>query len=188
MRTVRTRRPWVLLGLLALGCACPLGAHHLDGNNTQVSFEIYRFGLHWVSAAFSELSGDFALAPDGHGGRLSVIVRTASVDTRSAYWNERLRSAQCLDTEGFPEMTYHSTSVAFDGTAGATVEGELTLHGVTRPLALSISDIDCPQSSERSAHGCRFVGRASLKRSDFGIPHGFWQGGDDTVDIILRGE
>jgi polyisoprenoid-binding protein YceI len=178
----RVRTQIVLAGIVALWQAGLTQAYHLDGGNTRISFEIERLGLRWFSVDFQDLAGDFVLAPDGQGASLSVVVRTASIDARSPYWNERLRSAQWLDTERFPEMTFRSTGFAFDGARHATLQGELTLHGVTRELALSISDIDCPQG----AQGCRFVGRAILRRSEFGIPHGFWQGGD-RVQIIVRG-
>jgi polyisoprenoid-binding protein YceI len=185
---VRLTDPWiVVLSLLALPGARVSSAHHLDGSNTQISFEIERFGLHWFSVDFHELSGDFALASDGQGGSLMVVVHTASIDSRSAYWNERLRSAQWLDTGAFPQMVYRSTGITFDGAAHARVQGELTLHGVTRPLALNITDIDCPRPGATPVPACRFVGRATLQRSDFGIPHAFWQGGD-AVEIVVRGE
>ena len=73
------------------------------------------------------------------------VVRTASLDSRSAYWDERLRSAQWLDTAKYPEMSYRSTRIVWVSPSSASVEGQLTLHGVTRPLALRITDIDCPE-------------------------------------------
>jgi polyisoprenoid-binding protein YceI len=178
-------KPGWLLGLmLAQACVTQAASHELDSANTHVSFDIERLGLRWFSVEFRELQGEFAPAPDGQGAHLTVVVRTASIDARSAYWNERLRSSQWLDTEHFPEMVFRSTSIRFEGDAQATVQGELTLHGITRPLTLTISDIDCPQSTPAT---CRFHGRASLRRSEFGIPHGFWLGGD-RVQILVRGE
>jgi polyisoprenoid-binding protein YceI len=134
----RVRRPIVLAGLLALWQAPGAPAYHLDSSNTRISFEIERLGLRWFSVDFHDLTGDFALGPDGQGASLTVVVRTDSIDARSPYWNERLRSAQWLDTERFPEMIFRSTGFSFDGAAHATLQGELTLHGVTRQLALSI--------------------------------------------------
>ena len=170
--------------LLGVGAAA---AHHLDGSNTRITFEVEHLGLDWFSAAFPELSGDFVPAPDGRGGSLSVSVRLASLNSPSAYWNERLRSPQWLDTGRFPQMTFRSTGIELEGTQRARVQGELTLHGVTRPLSLSLTDIDCPEAHAAPGDHCRFLGRGILRRSEFGLPHGFWQGGD-TVRIIVRGE
>jgi len=185
---VRAMRAWVVLaGLVPLIGPQAARAHHLYPGNTQVSFQIEHLGLHWFSGAFRELSGEFAPAADAQGGRLAVVVRTASLDSRSAYWDERLRSAQWLDTAKYPEMSYRSTRIVWVSPSSASVEGQLTLHGVTRPLALRISDIDCPEVRLGGARPCRFVGRATLKRSDFGLPHGFWEGGDQ-VEIVVRGD
>jgi len=185
-QSVIRRRVWLRLLCLALASVGPTDAHHLNPENTQIAFEIKRLGLTWFSAAFGDLSGEFLLGGDGQGGDLNVTVRTASIDARSAYWNERLRSPQWLDTTKFPEMIYRSTRIELDGPAHASVRGELTLHGVTRPLTLTITDIDCDLSASARQGGCRFVGHGELRRSEFGLPHSFWTGGD-TVDIVVRG-
>ena len=180
------KRGGAALGGVLLVVAPLALAHHLDPGNTQISFEIERLGLQWFRAGFHELSGEFTLEPDGHGGRLTVVVHMGSIDARSSYWNERLRSPALLDTGRFPEMVYRSERIELDGAQRATVHGELTLHGVTRPLELRLSEIDCPLSAPGPPQPCRFLGRARLKRSEYGIPHGFWQGGD-AVEIVLRG-
>jgi polyisoprenoid-binding protein YceI len=184
-RPMHIRVRWLLpVYFLGAGAAA---AHHLDGNNTRITLEIERLGLNWFSAAFPELSGDFEPAPDGSGGRLSVSVRMAALDAHSPYWNERLRSPEWLDAGRYPQMTFQSTGITLEGTQRAQVRGELTLHGITRPLTLTLSDIDCPEVRAAVGDHCRFIGRATLRRSDFGLPHGFWQGGD-AVEIIVRGD
>ena len=184
---MRSMRSWVVLtGLLPLIAIQAARAHHLSPGNTQISFQIEHLGLQWFSAAFRELSGDFALASDAQGGRLAVVVRTASLDSRSTYWDDRLRSAQWLDTVRYPLMSYSSTRIIWESPTSARVDGQLTLHGVTRPLGLRITDIDCPQTAPDAPRPCHFLGRATLKRSDFGLPHGFWEGGDQ-VQILLQG-
>ncbi len=139
-----------------------------------------------MTARFRDLSGEFVLDTDGQGGSLDVDVRMDSIDSPDAYWNDHLRSAEWLDTKQFPRMTYKSTRIEMGRPGQARVVGDLTLHGVSRPVVLNISDIDCDVSGSPETRTCRFSGRAQLKRSEFGIPHGFWQGGD-TVEIFLRG-
>src|SRR5579862_6996882 len=144
-------------GLLAALSAAVALAHHLDSDNTQISFQVGHLGLNWFTAVFGELNGEFALASDGSGGRLSVTVQMASLQSRSPYWNERLRSPQWLDTERYPEMSFRSTGIELQGEQRATVHGELTLHGVTHPLALAISDIDCPYVHGATPGRCHFL-------------------------------
>ncbi|MBS0377803.1 MAG: YceI family protein [Proteobacteria bacterium] len=168
-----------------MAVAAPGGAHHLSGSNTEVELEVQHLGLRLFGADFHTLEGDFALAREDGGADLRVTVEVSSIDSHSGYWNRELRSAAWLDTERFPTMSFRSTAITREGTDRARVEGELTLHGVTRPLTLEISDIDCP-AARSEAGGCRFRGRGQIRRSDFGLPHGFFQGGD-TVQIRLRG-
>lgn len=172
-------------GCVALLLLWPLlgGAHTLDGSNTELTLEVRPFGVPWFSARFHQLSGQFTPAQDG--GRLDVVVSTDSIDCRDGDWNERLRSAQWLDTARFPQMVYRSTRIELAGTT-AIVQGRLTLHGVTRPLTLHITELACEAVPQRAPLACHFVGRGELKRSEFGLPHGFWQGGD-TVQVIVRG-
>lgn len=170
-----------------LGFLCAAGeSRQMDAGNTQVAFQINRLGLRWFTAVFHELTGDFVLDPDGRGGHLSVVVRMASIDCRSAFWDDRLRSPQWFDIAKYPEMIYRSSRIDFDGATRAAVHGDLTLHGITRPVTLNVTDIECPPLVAGTPHTCRFVGHAQLKRSDFGLAHAFWQGGD-FVEIIVRG-
>jgi len=180
------------IGWLALTCLLPCAAggsaggyHHLTAANTHVVFEVRRLGLRLFSAEFRQLSGDLQMGPSGEGGTLSVVVHMASIDCHDPPWNTRLRSPQWLDVDKYPEMTFHSSEIRFDGAHHATVQGELTLHGVTRSLAFTFSDIDCDLSAG-GQRPCRFSGRTQIRRSDFKLPHGFWEGGD-VVDILVRG-
>jgi polyisoprenoid-binding protein YceI len=177
---------------MALACLLPCiaagsgGGYHLTGANTHVSFEVRRLGLRLFSAEFHQLSGDFVLDPSGDGGALGVVVQMQSIDCHDPGWNTRLRSPAWLDVEKYPEMTFHSHAIHFDGRHRATVEGELTLHGVTKTLLFTFSDIDCDLSAGNAGRSCRFSGRTQIRRSDFKLPHGFWEGGD-VVDILVRG-
>jgi polyisoprenoid-binding protein YceI len=177
---------------MALACLLPCvatgsgGGYHLTGANTHVSFEVRRLGLRLFSAEFHQLDGDFVLDPSGDGGGLSVVVQMQSIDCHDPGWNVRLRSPAWLDVEKYPEMTFHSHAIHLDGRHRATVEGELTLHGVTKTLLFTFSDIDCDLSGSDAGRTCHFFGRTQIRRSDFRLPHGFWEGGD-VVDILVRG-
>ena len=174
------RAGWAMLWLLTQSS---LPAHTLDAHNTHLTLEVRRFGLPWFSAEFHQLSGEFI--PSADGGRLDVLVRTDSIECQDPSWNERLRSAQWLDTRRFPRMTYHSSSIRLTGSTGV-VQGELTLHGVTRPLTLQVSGLACSAAARAAPLACQFLGRGEIKRSEFGLPHGFWQGGD-AVQVLVRG-
>jgi polyisoprenoid-binding protein YceI len=176
---------FAMLMLLALDARATVEVYQLDPAQTHVAFDVKRFGIPWVRAWFAELSGDFVVDREGPGSRIDVVVRAASVRCWSSYWSAFLRSPSWLNTERFPEMVFRSTDVRFEDGARAVVQGKLSLHGATRPVEFRLSALDCDAvSGERKS--CRFAGVAQVRRSDFGLPHGFWTGGD-RVDISVSG-
>jgi polyisoprenoid-binding protein YceI len=152
----------------------------LDSSNTRVSFAVQRLGIQWVTAQFAQISGQFTLDRKGPASRVDVSVGIASLDCNEPRWNDRLRSAEWLDAQRYPLMTYHSSDIQLTE-AGAVASGRLTLHGVTQPVVLDVSLQNCS-----AAGTCQFSAHGHLKRSEFGLPHGFWTGGDE-VDIYISG-
>jgi polyisoprenoid-binding protein YceI len=145
-----------------------------------VSFEVRRFGIRWVTAHFQVVNGDFVLDRQGSASRVNVNVATASVDCDDPGWNERLRSKEWLDTQQYPRMVYQSEHIEIDDGA-VTASGHLTLRGITQSVVLDVNLLDC-----HAASSCQFAAHARVKRSEYGLPHGFWTGGDQ-VDIVLSG-
>jgi polyisoprenoid-binding protein YceI len=175
---------WLLLWLFCLARAQAADSYRLDAVNTRISFNIQHFGILWVSARFPEFSGEFVLDRQAAASRVDVTVQMASVECNDPRWNARLRSADWLDVQRYPQMTFHSNQVEFGGGGQARASGELTLHGVTRTVGLEISRLSC--SDQASGDRCDFVAHARIKRSDYGIADGFWIGGDQ-VNIDITG-
>jgi polyisoprenoid-binding protein YceI len=178
------RSLWLLLTLSLLR-AQAADVYRLDAGNTRISFNIQRLGVLWLSARFPDFSGAFVFDRHGSASRVDVSVQMASVECNDSLWNARLRSADWLDVQRYPQMSYHSDQVEFDGVGQALASGELTLHGVTKAVRLEISQLNCPDATA-SRDRCSFVAHARIKRSDYGFAHGFWLGGDQ-VDIAIRG-
>jgi polyisoprenoid-binding protein YceI len=154
--------------------------YRLDSSNTEVSFTVHRLGIQWVTARFADIRGQFVVDKASSATRVDVTVAMASLECGEPHWNERLRSADWLDVQRYPQMTYHSSRIEL-GERSAVASGELTLHGVTRPIELNVSLQKCS-----SAGSCEFAAHGRIKRSEYGLPHGFWTGGDQ-VDISISG-
>jgi polyisoprenoid-binding protein YceI len=169
---------WWLVLLLVACRTQAAESYRLDATNSRVAFTVQHLGFEWISARFSDISGEFVFDRAGPKSRVDVTVAIASLDSSDARWNERLRSAEWLDARRYPHMTYHSTRVELDDQHGVA-NGELTLHGVTRPVVLTVTLLDCSTGSQ-----CRFAARGRIKRSEFGLPHGLRTGGDQ-VDISI---
>jgi polyisoprenoid-binding protein YceI len=169
---------WVLL--LLAGTSHAVEHYRLDSTNTQVSFVVQRLGFQWLSARFPDIAGELVLDRGGVHSRVDVTVGVASLECNEARWNERLRSPEWLDAARFPQMTFHSRSIEH-GSQQTIANGDLTLHGITRPVALTVTLVNCPTGGE-----CQFAAHGRIRRSEFGLPHGFWSGGDQ-VEIAISG-
>jgi polyisoprenoid-binding protein YceI len=179
------KRALAILLSLTLLTAQAADVYDLDRSATRVGLDIERFGLRWVSAHFHDFHGDFVFDREGPGSRVDVTVQTESIDCGDSHWNPHLRSPEWLDVTQYPLMTYRSRHIEFEGGDRAAASGELTLHGVTHPVVLNVSQLRCSMDPQ-SKQGCRFVAQARVRRSDYGLPHGFWTGGDQ-VDITITG-
>lgn len=183
------RACFLWLSLLALD-ARAADTYHLDAARTRVSFAVHRFGIPWIDAAFRRFAGDLVIDRRGADSRIAVTILTDSLDGVGNGWNARLRSADWLDTGRYPEMSYRSTRVDFDQADGGVANGDLTLHGVTRPVTFRIAHISCAGGDDGNGDGsernCAFTAQATIKRSDFGLPHGLFLAGDQ-VEISVNG-
>jgi polyisoprenoid-binding protein YceI len=183
------RAIWLLLSLGAMPLPAPVLAadlYRLSSDNTRIYFSVRTLGLTWLSAHFNDLSGELVPAGRAQPSRVDVLISTASLTCESARWNARLLSPVWFDARQFPQIAYHSGMVRFDGQGGGTVSGLLTLHGQTHPFDLSVSRWDCA-SRPGAADTCSFDAEGRIRRSDFGLPHGIFEGGDEVV-IDIRGD
>jgi polyisoprenoid-binding protein YceI len=170
---------WMLL-LLAASRSDATETYPLDSSNTRVSFAVQRLGILWATAHFADISGQLTLDRSGAESRVDVSVGIASLECNEPRWSERLRSAEWLDANRYPLMIFHSSRIEWSGDH-AVARGELTLHGTTQPMVLVVSLESCA-----AAGNCQFSAHGQIRRSEYGLPHGFWTGGDQ-VDIYISG-
>jgi polyisoprenoid-binding protein YceI len=144
------------------------GAWVIDPARSEVSFSVRHLMVSKVRGRFARFSGELVAGDDPLDSSVEATVDIASIDTSSADRDAYLRSADALDLERYPSLTYRSTGIHADGD-GYVVEGELTLRGVTRsvPLALEVHGF-VPQSPFGDSR-VGFSARAEISRKDFGI-------------------
>jgi polyisoprenoid-binding protein YceI len=161
------------------------GVYALEPNHTQVLFGVSHMGFSTYYGAFSGVSG--ALTLDGANpaaSSLRVSVPTGSVATLNATLTGELKSADWLDAAAYPEMTFTSTKVTLTGADTADVAGDLTLHGVTRPVVLKAKLNRGGVNPMSKAYTIGFEVSGHLKRSDFGVTKYVPLIGDD-VELII---
>ena len=181
------------LAVLAVA-ALPLAAgaatenYPFDPLHTSVSFSIDHLGLSMIHGRFSKYSGKFAIDRAAKTGSVELNVETASVDTndndkgnRPRSRDEHLRSADFFNAAEFPRMTYKSTHVTFAGDAPTVVQGELTLLGVTKPVAITVERFKCNPATATAKERCGGIVVGKIKRSDFGMKRGIPSIGDEVI-------
>lgn len=146
------------------------GTYAVDPNHTQVAFTVSHMGFSNYTGVFSGASGELTLDPKAAGkSSLKVSVPVKSVMTTSSKLDEELKSAQWIDATQFPDMTFVSTKVVLDGKDKAKVSGDLTLHGVTKPIVLAVTFVGAGANPLSKKYTVGFEAKGEIKRSDFGV-------------------
>ena len=141
----------------------------IDPAHTGVEFAVRHMMISTVKGHFNEVGGTLALAGDDlAGGRVTVDVGIASVDTREPDRDAHLRSADFFDAERFPRMTFRSRSVERLDGENLRVTGDLTIKDVTRELILE-AELQGRGKDPWGNERIGFTARGKLKRSDFGL-------------------
>jgi polyisoprenoid-binding protein YceI len=166
----------IALSLLAVtAAAAPAFAadtYTIDPTHTYPSFEGDHMGLSIWRGKFTKTSGDITLDPAAKTGSLNIKIDAGSIDFGNPALNKRMKAADMFDTEAFPEATYKGTAIKFNGDKPVAVEGDLTLHGVTKPVVLTINRFNCVTDGLTKRVRCGADASAEFNRIDFGINYG----------------
>jgi polyisoprenoid-binding protein YceI len=151
-----------------LGSAKP-GSYKVESYHTQVGFSISHFGFTNYSGLFSGATGSLQLDPAKLGtSKLDISIPVDSVTTTVSLLTDELKGDKWFDTAKFPKAAFVSTQVV-PTAGGATVTGNLTLHGVTRPVVLHVRFIGAGVNPIDKAYTVGFEATGTIKRSDFGV-------------------
>lgn len=161
--------------------------YRIDPAHSFVQFKISHLGVSWMVGTFDKVSGGFVYDPAAGPAaqKISVEIDTASIDTGHAERDKHLRSPGFLNVGKFPKATFVGT--AYEGDArGGTMTGNLTLMGVTKPIAVAVKKVgegDDPWGGYRAG----FEGAATLKRSEFGAGRSLGPA-SDSMEFFLSVE
>jgi polyisoprenoid-binding protein YceI len=164
----------IILSLLASTAASAFAAdtYTIDPRHTYPSFEADHQGVSTWRGKFTKSSGEITLDTVAKTGTIDIKIIIASIDFGLDALNKRTQAADIFDAEQFPTATYKSTSIKFDGDKPVAADGELTLHGITKPVALKINKFACITDGLTKRQVCGADASAEFKRSDFGINYG----------------
>src|SRR5258706_5116916 len=166
----------VLASLAALLGASALAApvtYTLDPNHTFPSFAADHFGgLSVWRGKFDSSSGKVIYDKDAKSGSIDVTVDMSSINFGMPKLNEHAKSAEMFDAAKYPTAIYSGKFTKFNGSAPAEAQGNLTMHGVTKPVTLTIESFKCMQSplTKKEVRGAE--ASATFSRADFGVNYG----------------
>ena len=166
----------VLASMAALLSASAFAApvtYKLDSSHTYPSFEAdHMGGLSVWRGKFDSSSGTVVYDKDAKSGSIEVKVDMSSVDFGMPKLNEHAKSAEIFDVAKFPNATFSGKFTKFSGASPAEAQGTLTLHGVSKPLTLTINSFKCMQNPMSKKEVCGADASATFNRSDFGVSFG----------------
>jgi polyisoprenoid-binding protein YceI len=144
--------------------------YDIDPTHTQVQFTYNHMGFSNITGRFDEVKGEFLFdAADPTKSSVSITIPVASISTGVAKLDEHLLKADFFDATQFPTATFKSTGVTAAGEGKLAVAGDLTIHGVTRPVVLDVTINGVGEHPMRKLPAAGFDASARIKRSDFGV-------------------
>ena len=164
-----------LIVALCTAASAPVFAqtYTIEPNHTFPSVETDHFGgLSVWRGKFNKTSGTIVLDRPGKTGTVDITIDTTSVDFGHAKFNEHLKSDDILNVAKFPTATYKSKSINYNGDTPASIDGEFTLAGVTRPLTLTINKFKCMMHPMMKREVCGADASGTFNRGDFGVNYG----------------
>ena len=165
----RITRALVAAFLLA-GGAVQGAEFTIDPDHSFVRFKIQHLGYSWLWGGFNDLEGSFRYDAANPGdASIDLTIQTASVDTNHAERDKHLRGDDFLDVQTYPQATFTTTKFSPRG-AGGTLEGELSLRGVTKAIVIEVEKIG-EGPDPWGGYRAGFLGKTSISRGDFGMSY-----------------
>ncbi|HEU0233736.1 MAG TPA: YceI family protein [Gallionella sp.] len=139
----------------------------IDGTHTMPRFEYSHFGYSTQVSRFDKTSGTIILDRAARTGSVDVVIDAKSVNTGYPLFNEHIQGEDFFDTAKYPTITFKSKALKFDGDKLASVDGDLTIKGVTKPVTLTVTSFHCMPHPMRKKDACGANATTQIKRSEF---------------------
>jgi polyisoprenoid-binding protein YceI len=173
-------------GALVSAVAAPV-TYGVDGSHTFPRFSYSHFGYSTQLSSFSKTSGKVVFDIEAKKGSVEIVIDMKSVSTGFADFNEHIQGEDFLDTAKFPQATFKSTKVIFEGDKPQFIEGQLTIKGVTKPVTLTVTSFQAmphPMMKKPALGANAFT---VIKRSEFNAgKYAPYVGDEVRIDIAIE--
>jgi len=175
---MKTLAPIILAGLLPFAAIAAPETYGLDPTHTIPNFSVQHLGMSTVYGHFERATGKVVLDRAAKTGSVEVKIPTATISTGDAKRadgarsrDEHLRTTDFFSVAEFPDMVFKSTKMNFTGDKIQSIEGTLTLLGVSKPVTLTASSFNCGANPMSKKDMCGGDLVATIKRTDFGMKY-----------------
>jgi polyisoprenoid-binding protein YceI len=156
------------------------GRYAIDTAHTQVAFSVDHLGFNYFYGLFGGATGTMTLDPARpENASIDIEVPISGLLTTVPELTTHLKGADFFDAQRFPTARFRSTRVAVNGTS-AWIFGNLTLHGVTKPVVLETVFTGAGPHPMNHSLQVGFEAKTTINRGDFGISYGLPMVGDET--------
>jgi polyisoprenoid-binding protein YceI len=159
----------------------------IDPTHTYPSFELNHLGFSVQRGRFNGASGKIVIDRAAKNGTVDLSIDVGTIDMGLEKWDKHMKSEDFFNYEKYSSITFKSNKVMFDGDKVTGVEGDFTLMGVTRPLALTVTNFGCGVHPFNKKNVCGGNAVGAIKRSDFGMKYAI-PGIADDVKLLIAFE
>ncbi len=163
----------------------PAGNYKIDPAHSVAYFEVgHAGGISRFMGRFNDIAGELVVdTPEK--SKVKVDIKTDSVDTKHEGLDKHLKSPDFFNAVQFPIMNFTSTAVTLNAAGEGTLAGNLSLHGVTKPVTFKLRQIGSGQGMKGETR-VGYVATATIKRTDFGMGYGVPKAATDEVDLHIN--
>ncbi len=163
----------------------PSGTYKIDNSHTNVLFSLSHMGFSNYYGRFNVIEGSLNFdAKSPEKSKVDVKIDIASIDTNSAELEKKLVGADWFDAAKFPNATFTSTKIEKLSEATGKIYGDLTIHGVTKPVVMDVVFNGAGQNPIVAVQQLGFSAKTKIKRSDFGVAQYIPMVGDEVTLTI----
>jgi polyisoprenoid-binding protein YceI len=157
------------------------GTWTVEPAHSSANFSVRHLGLSKVRGHFEEIDGTLEIAEDPAQSSVEITINASSIDTNQPDRDNHLRSEDFLHVEEYPTLTFRSTRMERDDDEWK-VEGELTIHGVTKPVELEVEYLGKAEDPMGFGERIAFEASTLIIRQDFGLT---WEGPQSAAGALV---
>ena len=173
--------------VLGMPLAAAADTYNVDGVHSMPLFTFKHLNLSYFRGRFDKVSGTIEFDPARRTGSADILIAIESVSTGVPLLDEFLKSPKFFDSARFPAATFKASNFKFSGGQLVSVAGDLSLHGITKPVMLRITSFSCHEHPLLRLPSCGADANVTIKRSDFGL-NAFIGNDSDEVELDIAVE